>query len=350
MKMHAAVLHGARDMRYEEVDKPSPGRGEVLVKVESVGLCGTDLEMYNGTMPYFVLGMASFPIILGHEWAGVIEAVGDSVKNKKSGDRVVGDVSNGCGICEYCMRGLYNLCIDRQEVGLTNGKNGAYAQYVAVPEQYTYILPEEVPFDVGAMTESTATVVKSIHKCPVKLGDRVLVQGDGPIGLLAMQAAVAAGSSYTFLSGTVDMKLEIGAKLGASRVVNIRKEDLAEVIGKETDGEGVDNVIEASGNPEAYRRAVELVKQGGWVNAIGLYEKNVDNLNIGGMVARDVSVIGSIASPNAYRETIRLFRAGKINPRPLISHTLPLKEIDEGMRILGEETETRLKIVMKPWS
>jgi 2-desacetyl-2-hydroxyethyl bacteriochlorophyllide A dehydrogenase len=348
MKMKAVVLLGHKNMKYISVDKPDPMCGEVLVKVKAVGLCGTDLEMFNGTMPYFKLGMASYPIILGHEWAGVIEAVGEGVKKKKVGDRVVGDVSNGCGICEYCMRGLYNLCIDRKEVGLTTGRNGAYAEYLTVPEQFTYILPDEISFEEGTMAESTATVIKAIHKCPIQLGDRVLVQGDGPIGLLAMQAANAGGSSLTILSGTIDMKLEIGRKLGASRVVNVKKEDLAKVVKRETEGLGVDVVIEASGNIEAYRQGIELVKNGGRVNVIGLYERNLDDFNVASTVARDISIIGSIASPNAYHSAIRLFKVGKIKTKPLITHTLPLSETVEGMRILEKEPEKRIKIIVKP--
>ena len=226
MKMKAAVLTGVKKFNYMNVEKPELKPGEVLIKVKAVGICGTDMELYYGTMPFFKTGLSKYPLIPGHEWSGVVEKLGTEVTTFKSGDKVTGDVSIGCGKCINCKRGLYNLCTNRREVGISGGKDGAFAEFIVIPEQFTYKLPDTVSFDSAALTEPTATVVKSIYKAPIRLGDIVLVLGTGAIGLMGLQAAIAAGAGYTIIVGRKEPKLKIAKQFGADRVVNILKENL----------------------------------------------------------------------------------------------------------------------------
>jgi 2-desacetyl-2-hydroxyethyl bacteriochlorophyllide A dehydrogenase len=346
--MKAAKLFGPRDIRYVDVDRPVPGRGGILIRVKAVGLCGTDLEVYNGTMPYLAMGWAKYPMILGHEWSGIVEEVGEGVSIIKKGDRVTGDVSIGCGKCAYCLRGFYNLCLERTEVGLCRGKDGAYAEFLTMPERHCYRLPEGVSFEEGAVVEATATVVKAINKTGIALGDITVVQGDGPIGLLALQAAQAAGSAIVILAGTFPEKLRLGRTLGADVTVNVKEENLRDVVGKFTDGIGADVVLEACGKAEAVVQATEAVRAGGKICLIGVYETPVSSFNASIVVTQDINLYGSIASPNAFIPTLRLMKSGKIKTAPLISHRLPLSKIAEGMRILEKEIATRNKIVMIP--
>ncbi len=160
--MKAARIFGARDVRYVDIDRPRIGPNDVLIKVKAVGICGTDLEIFRGTMPFLSMGLAKFPLTPGHEWSGIVEEVGVEVKRLKTGQRVTGDVSIGCGKCSYCLRGRYNLCLDKQEVGICRGKEGAYADYLSMPQQYTYPLPKKMSYEEGALVDPTATAVNAV--------------------------------------------------------------------------------------------------------------------------------------------------------------------------------------------
>jgi len=348
MKMKAAVLSGEGNFDYREVDKPEPAPADVLIRVKAVGICGTDMELYRGTMPFLKTGLSKYPIIPGHEWSGVVEEVGSEVTAFQPGDRVTGDVSIGCGRCQDCKRGLYNLCENRREVGITGGKDGAYAQFLLMPEPFVYKVPDNVSFDAAALTEPAATMVKAIRKTPVPLGDVVLVMGAGPIGLLGLACAISAGAGFTIAADRKKPKLEVAKKLGADIVVNVLEEDLADVVGEATEGKGVDYLIEASGSTEACTLASSLVRGGGVINAVGIYEGPLPNYNMADVVLRDISVIGSVASPNAYEATIRLMASGRIRPELCISHRFGLSEIDEAIEVQEEDPDNRLKILLYP--
>jgi len=348
VKMKAAVLLGEGNIEYREVNRPEPAPDDVLIKVKAVGICGTDMELYRGTMPFLKTGLSKYPIIPGHEWSGVVEEVGPEVASFQPGDRVTGDVSIGCGRCRDCKKGFYNLCRNRREVGISGGKDGAYAEFLVMPEPFVYKLPENVSFDAGALTEPAATMVKAIRKTPIALGDVVLVMGAGPIGLFGLAAAIAAGAGFTIVADRKKPKLEIAKKLGADIVVNVLEEDLADMVREETEGRGVDYLIEASGSAEACSLAPSLVRDGGTINAVGICEGPVANYNMSDVVLRDISVVGSVASPNAYEATLRLMASGRIRGEPCISHHFRLSEIDEAIKVQEEDPDNRLKILLHP--
>lgn len=346
--MKAAVLEGKRDIRYKDVPRPEPGPGEVLARVEVVGICGTDMELYRGTMPFFEMGLAKYPMIMGHEWSGVVEQVGEGVGRLVPGDRVTGDVSIGCGRCVNCKLGLYSVCENRQEVGISGGKDGAFAEFIKMPEPFLYKVPENVSFDAAALTEPTATVVRSFQKTPIRLGDIVLVIGDGPIGLLGMQAARCGGAGFLIGAGQQQWKLDIARKLGADRVVNVCEEDLGPVVMDLTGGSGVDYLVEASGNPQAVAEASSLVKSGGTLNVIGIYETTIPDYDMADVVLRDISLIGTVASPNAYEGTIRLLASGRIKTGPCVSHHFALAEVDRAFEVQENSPAERLKVLLHP--
>ena len=346
--MKAAVLTGIRKFEYLAIERPTPQPGEVLVRIKAVGICGTDMELYNGTMPFFEMGLCKYPLLPGHEWSGVIEEVGSGVTGLKPGDKVTGDVSIGCGKCMFCKRGLYSLCDSRCEVGVSGGKDGAYAEFLIMPEQFTYKFSDSISFDAAAMTETTATVVKSIWKAPIKLGDVVLVLGAGPIGLMALQAANAAGAGYTIVADRFKSKLDMAGQLGAEKVVNTSEQNLCQVVNDLTHQRGVDYVMEASGSVELMALAPSLTKDAGVINTIGIYTTKIPEFDLSDIVLRDITLSGSVASPNVYEATLRLIGSGRLKTEPCISHRFSLKDIDKAIKIQEKTPEDRTKIMLYP--
>ena len=346
--MYAYQLTGPNQGVYLEVDRPQPAPGEVLIRTHRVGLCGTDVEMLHGTMPYFRLGWTQYPVILGHEWSGTVEEVGSAVGTFATGDRVTGDVSIGCGDCVNCMRGLYNLCITKQEVGLCRGKDGAFAQYLTMPARHCYHLPEAVSLDDGALVEPAATVVKAIRKVGFEPGATVLVTGDGPIGLLAMQAAAAYGAGWIFVSGADAGKLAMARKFGAQATINVADTNVTEYINDHTGGLGVDYSVEASGHPAAFEDCITATRQGGTISVVGIYERPIENLDMGVAVVRDLTICCSVASPNAFEQTLRLMATGKLQVAPLVTHVLDLAEAEKAFEIQRSQPDKRIKIHLQP--
>jgi len=210
---------------------------------------------------------------------------------------VTGDVTIGCHQCENCLRGLYNLCLSKTEVGLCRGKDGAFAEYLTMPARHAYRIPDELSFEEAACVEPAATVVKAINKARFEPGAVCAILGDGPIGLLALQAADACGAGMLILTGTIDERLDMGRQLGADVTVNVRSQDLRRIVDELTGGVGVDFVMEASGSIDAVRQAVDIARMGGTVSVVGLYEHNVPELDLGNIVVRDLNLITSVASP-----------------------------------------------------
>ncbi|HPD30735.1 MAG TPA: alcohol dehydrogenase catalytic domain-containing protein [Phycisphaerae bacterium] len=346
--MKAARLTGPNQIEYLDVPQPVCADDEVLVQVKCVGVCGTDAEMYRGTMAYFKMGWTQYPITLGHEWSGVVVERGRKVTEFSVGDRVTGDVTIGCHRCENCLRGSYNLCLSKIEVGLCRGKDGAYAEYLTMPARHTFRVPDTVSFEEAAMTEPAATVVKAIRKAPFEPGAVCVILGDGPIGLLGLQAAEACGAGKLVLTGTVDAKLQLGHELGADVVVNVRRQDLQEVIEDLTGGVGADYVMEASGSVEAMQQAVAIARMGGIVSVVGLPEIPVPEFDMGNVAVRDLNIITSVASPNVFPQTLRLMAKSKIRTRPLISHELPLSETVKAFDLQINHPAERLKIMLHP--
>ena len=348
MKMKAAVLHGARVVKYQEIDRPAVGPTDVLVRVKVVGICGTDMELYYGTMPFFEMGLAEYPLIPGHEWSGVIEQVGAEVDGFSVGERVTGDCSIGCGMCFFCKKGLYGFCSNRREVGISGGKDGAFAEYVAMPVRHVYKLPEGVSFKAASMTEPTAVCVRSIRKAPLELGDIALVLGTGPISLMGLQAVICAGAGYTIVAGRKEPKLELARQMGADRVVNTSTEDLAAVVKEVTGGRGVDYVLEGSGSAELMAESVHLTRDAGTINTVGIYTSKIPEFDVSDMVLRDIKVQGSLGSDNVYEAVLRLMAAGRLQPEPCVSHEFALAEVAEALKVQEEAPPNRVKVLLYP--
>lgn len=346
--MKAARIYGPKDIRIVEIDRPEISDYEVLVKVKAVGLCGTDVELFEGTMPYLKNGLTTLPITPGHEWSGIIEEVGARVKKFKVGDRVTGDVSLGCGCCDYCKEGRYNLCPNRRVVGSYKNKDGGMAEYIVMPERYLYILPENISFEEGALIESTATCIYGIRRTNIQLGETVLIIGDGPIGLLSAQVAYRSGASKVIISGSYNEKLIIAQKTADADIINRHDENVVEKVKKITLDQGADVVIEACGNKSGLDQAIELVKPGGRICLLSIYTKDLLNIAINKVIFKDLEVIGSLASPNSFQSAINMLSENLINTKKVISHSISLDNVSKAFDLIYNKRNEVVKIILKP--
>ena len=346
--MKAIRVIGVEEIEYVDVPKPEIGVEDVLIKVMAVGVCGTDMELYTGEMPYIKKGLTTYPFIPGHEWSGCVEQVGAAVKEFQPGDRVTGDVSIGCGHCHMCKIGRFNLCPNRRVVGSYRNLDGAYAEYIKLPRKNVYKLPDNLSYEEAALIEPAAPAAYGVLKSGMKFGDSVLVVGDGPIGLLAVQCAKIAGASKIFVSGSWDEKLEVAIKTGADYVMNYKRDNLEEIIHELTEGAGVDVVFETSGNVKAFNQSMHAVKPGGKVVLLSIYTSPEFMAEINTIVSKDADVIGVLASCNTFKPTIKMLENGSIDVKPLITHQYPLEKAKDVLEMMKTKNECRIKVLLIP--
>lgn len=344
--MKAIRYHGPKDMRYEDVEIPKIKDDEALIKVKSASLCGTDLEVYHGTMAYVAEKLTAIPFIPGHEWGGEIVELGKNVKNFKIGDKVSGECSIGCRECKNCLLGNYNRCLYRRETGLLN-KEGGFAEYIAFPYQFLH-KSETLSFDELSLIEPVGVSVYCTKTVKVTPSDYVAVTGPGPIGLFAVQAAKAYGAKGVLLTGTRDERLELGKKLGADIVVNVKKENLSDIAKDFTGGELFDVVLESSGNISAIDDIEKMIKPMGRIGIMGLFSGKKGAFNLDKLVIENITIYGTLGSPNVWDESISLIENKKINAKALITHKLPLKEFEKGLEMMEKRLDNSVKIVLEP--
>ncbi|MEU2349184.1 alcohol dehydrogenase catalytic domain-containing protein [Modestobacter sp. NPDC049651] len=320
--MRAFVLTGPGEGAVQEVPPPVAAPGEVVVDVERVGICGTDVEFWTGEMAYLHQGHAAYPMRLGHEWAGTVSAVGAGVDPGWRGRRVTGDTMLGCGSCRRCRRGHQHVCADRQEVGIRGGRAGALAEQLAVPASSLHALPGTVDAQLGALVEPGGNALRAARATGAGAGDRVLVCGPGTIGLLTALFAGAAGAEVHVL-GLPDGSLDVARSLGLPHVWTA--DDLP--------GLPFDAVVDATTAPGMPARALELVEPAGRVVGIGLAgtPSLVDTRDL---VLADVTAVGVLSASPGLAATIEAYAAGLVDPRPLVAATVGLAEA--GAVLAGE--------------
>jgi threonine dehydrogenase-like Zn-dependent dehydrogenase len=313
--VRAFVLTGPREGAVQDVPPPVPPAGEVVVDVERVGVCGTDVEFFTGEMAYLEQGHARYPLRLGHEWAGRVAAVGDGVDPSWIGRRVTGDTMLGDGLCRRCRRGHPHVCENRQEVGIRGGRAGALAEQLAVPVTSLHVLPDAVDATLGALVEPGGNAWRAAHAAQVEPGDRVLVLGPGTIGLLVAMFARAAGAEVHLLGATGE-SLAFARELG---FVNAwRADDLPDL--------PFDAVVDASNAGHLPARALELVEPAGRVVYIGLAGRP-STIDTRTLVLKDVTAIGVLSASPGLGATIAAYAAGDVDPRPLVAATVGLADV-----------------------
>ncbi|WP_308170249.1 zinc-dependent alcohol dehydrogenase [Acrocarpospora catenulata] len=297
------------------VAPPVPGPDEVIVDVERAGVCGTDAEFLSGRMSYLHTGEARYPVRIGHEWAGVVSALGPGVDRAWLGRRVTGDTMLGCRRCERCRSGRQHLCADRYEIGIRNGWPGGLAEQLPVPVAALQPLPETVGPTLGALVEPGGNALRAVRAADLTAGERLLVLGPGTIGLLTAQIAAAQGIEVHLL-GRDPGSLEFAASIGLTRVWTV--ETLPEA--------RWDAVIDAATAAHLPAMALHLVEPGRRVVYIGLSGEPslVDTRT---MVLKDVTTVGVLSGSGGLRGITRLYASGTVDPRPLVAATITLEEL-----------------------
>jgi L-iditol 2-dehydrogenase len=343
--MNALVLSGYRQLKIEDVPTPGCGPGDVLIQVAACGICGSDVHGYDGST-----GRRIPPIVMGHEAAGIVVAVGAEVDAVAPGDRVTFDSTVYCASCEFCLRGQINLCENRQVVGVSCGeyrRAGAFAEYICVPEYIVYKLPPPLSFADAAMLEAVSVALHAVKLSRIESGATALVIGAGMIGLLVLQAARVAGCSRVLVADVDETRLKLAATLGATETLLATREDLIREVLRLTNGLGVDVVLEAVGRDETVTAAIDCVRKGGTVTLIGNIASQVP-LPLQKVVTRQIRLQGSCASAGEYPEAMELVSSGKIKVAPMISAVAPLRDGPEWFERLYAHEPNLMKVVLDP--
>ncbi len=327
-----------------DLPNPTPSPHEVLIEVAACGICGSDVHGYDGSS-----GRRIPPIVMGHEAAGRIAALGSNVGELKIGDRVTFDSTVFCGECPNCRRGDLNLCDNRQVLGVSCGdyrRAGAFAEFVVVPARIVHHLPDNLPFEEAAMLEATAVALHAVKITPIDHGDTALVIGAGMIGLLILQSLRATGCDRVFVADIDDSRLKMAKDLGATEILN-SKSDLPAQVLKLTNGAGVDVVLEAVGRTETIAASIDSVRKGGTVTLVGNISPEV-KIHLQKVVSRQIRLQGSCASSGEYPEAIKLLANGAIRVKPLITQVAPLDDGPAWFERLHTGEAGLLKVVLTP--
>jgi L-iditol 2-dehydrogenase len=349
--MRAAVVFGAGDIRVVQKPVPVPGPHEVLARVGVCGTCATDLKILDGHFPDAPPFGQFTP---GHEWAGTVVAIGEAVQDVAIGDRVCIEAHHGCGYCENCKVGKYTSCLNYGKVGSGHRASGlttdgGFAEYVVHHVGSVYQLPDQVSLDDAVLLTTAGTGIFGLDVAGgFVAGDRVVVIGPGPVGLMIVQVCRQLGAECVLLVGTRSSRLAMGQSLGADRVIDARSCDPVAAVLEATDGHGADVVIDASGADSAPQQCVEMVKRGGKILIVAYYSGPV-TFDLSMAVRKGVCVFTSRGEGgDAVRRAVSLASRGLLRCSELISHRFALEEISEAFRVVRQRDGDPLKVVVVP--
>jgi len=343
--MKALVMTDYNKFELTDLEKPSPGKGEVLVRVKACAICGSDVHGADGST-----GRRIPPVLMGHEASGVVEEIGEGVTDYSPGMRVTFDSTSYCGVCAFCKAGEVNLCDDREVFGVSCAeyrKDGAFAEYVAVGERLLYPLPDNVTFEQGAMIEPLAIALHAVGRPALRPTDTAVIVGSGIIGQLIVAALKTRKINDIIAVDIDDGRLAAAAKFGASHTVNSASADAYAEIMKLTGNKGADVSFEAVGISETVGLAVNCLRKGGSAVWVGNLAKSVD-APLQSIVTRQISIFGSCACAGEYAESLELISGGAVSVDALLSLTAPLSEGASMFARLKSGKENLLKVVLIP--
>ncbi len=339
--MWALVYHGPKDLRYEQIPKPVPGPGEVLVAVKAVGVCGSDVHGYLG-----ITGRRIPPMVMGHEFSGEVAELGPDVEGVEVGTKVAVQPLVFCGKCGQCRQGHTHLCVQAKFLGVLT-TNGAMAEYVVVPAKQLFPLPEGLGFAEGALVEPAAVALRAISKLGERpMPERVAIVGAGPIGLLLLQYVKLRGAKEVLMTDLEDYRLELAKELGADIVLNPKETDVVMRAQDWTEGEGVQLAIEAVGATPTVQQAMAMAGLRGTVLWVGNSARYVE-VNMQQAVTREYTILGTfIYNHKEFGQALEDIGAGRVKVRPLISRSYPLSRGPEVFAALAEGKEQVVKAVL----
>jgi len=340
--MTAAVFYGPDDLRIEQVATPKIGQSEVLIRVRTCGICGTDLNMFTGDFQ-----VRRLPLIPGHEFSGEIVALGDQVVELNVGDRVTADINLTCGTCFWCRRGEDLLCPHLRQIGID--LSGAFADYVKAPANHVYRLRDQISFEQGASVEPLACAIHAQTRMDMPVGSSVVVIGGGSMGIIHSQLARLTGATPVILIGRTPSKLERARRVGIEYLINSLETDPVQEVKRLTEGRGADFVIESAGTIQTYQQAFEMVRRGGTVVAYGVPPQD-DSITIRpfDFFMQEWKLIGAFVShPTAWTKAITLLESGGIKPDTLFSLRVPLEDMLDAV-VEARQDKGIMKIFVAP--
>lgn len=341
MKAVMKTAAGYDNMELTNISEPEVQHDQVKIKVAYTGICGTDIHTFTGEYRN-----SKTPVVLGHEFSGVVVEVGEAVKKVKVGDRVTSETTfTTCGECEYCLEKDYNLCPNRKGIGTQ--VNGSFAEYVISREESVHVLSDEISLKAAALTEPLACCVHAaLEKTTVQKGDKVLIFGPGPIGLLQCQVVKAQGA-FVILAGITKDKnrLELAKSLGVDVIVDVQQENLEEVVFKHTNGYGVDKAFECSGAVPALNQGLPLVKKKGTFVQVGIFANKMNPLDQESIIQREINYVGTRSQkPSSWHTALQLLKEHKIDVDKMVTKVLPLHEWREGFEAVRAGDQIKVLI------
>ncbi|MER8002182.1 NAD(P)-dependent alcohol dehydrogenase [Streptomyces sp. NPDC095613] len=332
----AAVLHGPGDLRTEHIPLPPLGPGDVLVTVDAVGVCGSDMHYFadgrNGA------NTLRRPTVLGHEAAGTVTATGSGVA-LETGTRVAVEPAVGCGACPTCRSGRYNLCPNGVCLG-SPPTHGTFAESVVVPARAVHPLPDAVPLELGALIEPLAVAVWAVRRAEIGLGDRVLITGAGPIGLLVLQVARAAGAAEVIVTDVNDARLDRARAFGADVALNTAgREDLGL--------DGVDRLVECSAHPVALRQGLRTLRPAGRATVVGQAGISVDGLPLAHLQRWEIDLVTAFRYAHAFPTALAMAADGRVDLAGVLTGRFPLDRAADALRA-PQQDPSHLKVVVRP--
>jgi L-iditol 2-dehydrogenase len=349
-EMDALVLRGVRDFDIATVPVPSPDADEVICRVDTTYICGTDPHIINGDFPGF--WPTAFPFIPGHEWSGTVVETGGTAARLgwSEGDRVCGISHCGCGYCDNCQKGRYNLCLnygheDRGHRQYGHYTPGAYAQFMRTSVKSIFKIPDDMPLEVAACVDPLSIALYTVVRSRMQAGDDILILGTGPQGLMAVLCAKALGAGRIIAAGSGD-RLAKAEELGAIPI-DYRKDDVVDRVRELTRGRGVPAVLECAGTTDALRQACLTAARGGVVSVIGIPHAE-PTLPIKRMVLDEVELIGNRANPNMAGPSIEMLANDRIDLTPLLTHRFPLREFATALETFETRKGGAIKVATKP--
>ena len=343
--MKALVLEAYETLVYKDVPTPPVGPEDVLIAVKACGICGSDIHGMDGST-----GRRIPPIIMGHEAAGIIAEVGSQVVGWRPGDRVTFDSNIYCGKCYFCRQGLGNLCEKRRVLGVScteYRQDGAFAEYVVVPQQCLYALPDGLTFERATLVEPLSIALHAVGRPKIRLGDSAAVVGAGMIGLMLVQVLRASGCGTIISLDLLPRRLELARHLGADVGLQADAPDVQAEVREHTNGRGADLVFEAVGIAPTLKLAVGCARKGGTVTLVGNLAAEA-NLPLQATVTRELTLYGSCQSAGEYPACLELLARGLIQVDPLISAIAPLHEGPTWFARLRQGDAELVKVVLKP--
>jgi L-iditol 2-dehydrogenase len=350
-EMDALVLHSVGSFAVERVPVPdSYNDDEVICSVDTTYICGTDPHIIAGDFPGF--WPKSYPFIPGHEWSGTVVELGSKAASLgwKAGDRVCAISHCGCGYCDMCQKGRYNICLnygyeDRGHRQYGHYTQGAYAQYIRTSVKSIFRIPDSMPLEIAACVDPLSIALYTVKRSRLKPGDDILILGTGPQGMMAILCAKALGAGRIIASGS-GSRLQKAAELGAI-IIDYKTEDVVDQVKHLTDGLGVPAVLECAGTVKSLRQACLAAARGGVISTIGIPHDD-PHIPMKRMVLDEIELIGNRANPNTARETIELLENGRVDLGPLLTHRYLLQDFATALHVFEAREDGAIKVATKP--